>query len=50
MCEWLMKFDTKMGLEKLKIVVVLDNAGAYPRTLELKNVKMPNKISQSVNL
>lgn len=39
MTEWLLQLDKKMGYQKRKIVLFLDNAGSHPHDLHLKNVK-----------
>lgn len=40
MGEWLIELDRKMGIEKRKILLFLDNAASHPRELHLKNVKL----------
>lgn len=40
MTEFLREFDKKMGLEKRKILLFLDNAASHPRDLILKNIKI----------
>jgi hypothetical protein len=40
MSEWLLQLDRKMGIQKRKILLFLDNAGSHPRVLKLKNVKV----------
>lgn len=40
MTEWLLQLDRKMGIQKRKIILFLDNAGSHPRELKLKNVKV----------
>lgn len=40
MKEWLLQFDNRMGLQKRKILLFLDNAGSHPRDLKLQNIKI----------
>lgn len=40
MSEWLLQLDRKMGIQKRKIILFLDNAGSHPRELNLRNVKI----------
>lgn len=40
MSEWLSQLDRKMGIQKRKILLFVDNAGSHPRELNLKNVKI----------
>ncbi|KAH0817235.1 hypothetical protein GEV33_005556 [Tenebrio molitor] len=40
MTEWLLQFDRKIGLQKRKIVLFMDNAGSHPRDLKLTNIKI----------
>lgn len=39
MTDWLLEFDKRMGLQKRKILLFLDNAGSHPKELNLKNIK-----------
>lgn len=40
MIDWLLDMDKKMGFQKRKILLFLDNAGSHPRELNLKNIKI----------
>lgn len=40
MSEWLHQFDRKMGAQKRKILLFLDNAASHPRDLVLQNIKI----------
>jgi hypothetical protein len=40
MTEWLLQFDRKIGLQKRKILLFMDNAGSHPRDLKLTNIKI----------
>lgn len=40
MTEWLQQFDRKIGHQKRKILLFLDNAGSHPQNLKLKNIKI----------
>lgn len=40
MTDWLLDMDKRMGFQKRKILLFLDNAGSHPRELKLKNIKI----------
>lgn len=51
MKEWLQEFDHRMGVQKRKIILFLDNAASHPRDLKLENIEIiflpPNTTSVS---
>lgn len=40
MMDWLSEFDRKMGRQKRKILLFMDNAGSHPTGMKLKNIKI----------
>ncbi|XP_066249563.1 tigger transposable element-derived protein 6-like [Euwallacea similis] len=40
MKEWLLDIDRRMKIQNRKILLFLDNAGSYPRDLNLENIKI----------
>lgn len=40
MKEWLLQFDRRMGIQKRKILLFLDNAASHPKDLQLTNIKI----------
>lgn len=40
MTDWLLDMDKRMGLQKRKILLFLDNAGSHPTGLNLENIKI----------
>lgn len=40
MTDWLLDMDKRMGFQKRKILLFLDNAGSHHRELNLKNIKI----------